>query len=100
MGNEQLHQEVTERRRAEGAVQEARDYAESIVETVREPLVVLDADLKVISANHSFYQTFKVAPEGTAGKLIYNLGNSEWNISRLRVLLEEIIPRNTQFQNF
>ena len=100
VGNGQLQQEMTERKRAEQAVQEAREYAESIVETVREPLVVLDADLKVISANHSFYKTFKVTPEGTAGKLIYHLGNSQWNISRLRVLLEEIIPRSTQFQNY
>jgi PAS domain S-box-containing protein len=100
MGNGQLQQEMTEHKRADQAVQEAREYAESIVETVRESLVVLDADLKVISANQSFYETFKVAPEGTTGKLIYTLGNSEWNISKLRVLLEKIIPRNTQFQNF
>ncbi|OGP95568.1 MAG: hypothetical protein A2157_16565 [Deltaproteobacteria bacterium RBG_16_47_11] len=88
------------RNRAEVAVQEAREYAESIVETVREPLVVLDTDLKVISVNHSFYQTFKVTPEDTEGKLIYDLGNHQWNISQLRVLLEEIIPRSKQFQNF
>jgi signal transduction histidine kinase len=61
---------------------------------------VLDADLRVISVNHSFYQTFKVTPEDTAGKLIYDLGNRQWNISKLRVLLERIIPRNKQFQNF
>ncbi len=100
MGNGQLQQEMTELKRAEQAVQEAREYAESIVETVHEPLVVLDTDLKVISANHSFYQTFKVTPKGTAGKLIYKLGNSQWNIPKLRVLLEEIIPGNTPFQNF
>jgi len=100
MGNGQLQQEMIARKRAEQAVREAREYAEGIVETVREPLVVLDTDLKVISANHSFYQTFKVTPEGTAGKLIYDLGNSQWNISKLRVLLEEMIPRNTKFQNF
>ena len=87
-------------KRADRAVKEALEYAESIVETVREPLVVLDTDLKVISVNHSFYQTFKVKPEETAGKLIYDLGNRQWNIPKLRVLLEEIIPRNNQFQNF
>jgi PAS domain S-box-containing protein len=96
----QLQQIMAERKRTEQAVQDAREYAESIVETVREPLMVLDADLRVISVNHSFYQTFKVTPEGTAGKLIYDLGNRQWNISELRVLLEEIIPRNNQFQNF
>ena len=100
MANEQLQKEITARKRAEQAVQEAREYSESIVETVREPLVVLDTDLKVISVNHSFYQTFKVTPEDTEGKLIYDLGNRQWNISKLRVFLEEIIPRNNQFQNF
>jgi len=100
MANEQLRKEMTERKRAERAVQETREYAESIVETVREPLVVLDTNLRVISVNHSFYQTFKVSPEDTKGKLIYDLGNRQWNISKLRVLLEEIIPRDNQFQNF
>ena len=100
MANEQLQQEITARKRAERAVQEAREYAESIIETVREPLVVLGTDLRIISVNHSFYQTFKVTPEDTAGKLIYDLGNRQWNISKLRVLLEEIVPRNNHFQNF
>jgi len=100
MANEQLRKEMTARKRAERAVQETREYAESIVETVREPLVVLDTDLRVISVNHSFYQTFKVSPEDTKEKLIYDLGNRQWNISKLRVLLEEIIPRDNQFQNF
>jgi PAS domain S-box-containing protein len=100
MSNKQLQQEMTERKRAERAVQEAREYAEGIVETVREPLIVLDTDLRVISANHSFYQNFKVTPQDTEGKLIYDLGNRQWNIAKLRVLLEEIIPRNNQFQNF
>jgi PAS domain S-box-containing protein len=100
MVNKQLQQEIAERKRAERAVQDAREYAESIIETVREPLVVLDAALRVISVNRSFYQAFKVTAEDTEGKLIYDLGNRQWNISKLRVLLEEIIPRNNQFQNF
>jgi PAS domain S-box-containing protein len=100
MANERLQQEMTECKHAERAVQEAREYAESIVETVREPLLVLDTDLRVISVNHSFCQTFKVTPEDTERKLIYDLGNRQWNISKLRVLLEEIIPKNNQFQNF
>jgi PAS domain S-box-containing protein len=100
MANERLQQDTIESKYAERAVQEAREYAESIVETVREPLVVLDTDLRVISVNHSFYQTFKVTPEDTRGRLIYDLGNHQWNISKLRVLLEEIIPRDNQFQNF
>jgi PAS domain S-box-containing protein len=98
--NEQLQEKMIARKRAERAVQEAPEYAESIVETVREPLVVLDTDLRVISVNHSFCRTFNVAPEDAEGKLIYDLGNRQWNISKLRVLLEEIIPKNNQFQNF
>ncbi len=100
MANEKLQQEMSERQRAERGGQEAREYAESIVETVREPLVVLDTDLRVISVNHSFCQTFKVTPEDAGGKLIYDLGNRQWNIPKLQVLLEEIIPRNNQFQDF
>ncbi|NWG03259.1 MAG: PAS domain S-box protein [Syntrophaceae bacterium] len=100
MVNKQLEQKMTERKRKEQAAQEAREYAESIVETVREPLVVLDNDLRVISVNRSFCQTFNVTPKDAEGKLIYDLGNRQWNISKLRVLLEEIIPRNNQFQNF
>jgi PAS domain-containing protein len=100
MAKEQFRKQMTARERAERAVQEAREYAESIIETVREPLVVLDTDLRVISVNHSFYQTFKVAPEDTEGKLIYDLGNYQWNIPKLQVLLEEIIPGRNQFQDF
>ncbi len=100
MAKKQLQLKMTASKRAERAVQEAREYAESIVETVREPLVVLDIDLRVISVNHSFCQTFKVTPEDTAGKLIYDLGSHQWDIFKLRVLLEEILPRNKQFQNF
>jgi PAS domain S-box-containing protein len=82
------------------AEQETREYAESIVETVREPLVVLDADLRVISANRSFYETFKTKPGETAGQLLYDLGNRQWNIPKLRKLLEEILPTGTAFDNF
>ncbi|MGD8253325.1 MAG: ATP-binding protein [Syntrophobacterales bacterium] len=86
-----------EHKRAE---QETREYAESIVDTVREGLVVLDADLRVISANRSFYKTFKVKPGETEGQLLYNLGNRQWNIPKLRELLEEILPTDTTFDNF
>jgi PAS domain S-box-containing protein len=79
---------------------EAQKYAESIVETIREPLVVLTADLRVTSANRSFYQTFKVIPEETEGQFIYNIGNRQWDIPVLREFLEEIIPKNTHFNNF
>jgi len=91
---------ITESKLAEEVAQEARIYAESIIETVREPLVVLDEDLKVISANHSFYSTFEVTPDETVGNLIYDIGNRQWDIPALRTLLEEILPKNTQFNNY
>jgi PAS domain S-box-containing protein len=92
--------EIAERKRAEETFMEAQKYAESIVETIREPLVVLTADLRVTSANRSFYQTFKVMPEETEGQFIYDIGNRQWDIPALREFLEEIIPKNTHFNNF
>jgi len=71
-----------------------------IMGSIREPIVVLDSDLKVLKANHSFYQTFSVSPEQTEGVLIYDLGNRQWNIPRLRELLEDILPQNTRFHDF
>jgi diguanylate cyclase (GGDEF)-like protein/PAS domain S-box-containing protein len=89
-----------ESKRAEQKLRETRDYAESIVDTVREPLVVLDADLNVISANRSFYKTFKVEPRETEGQLLYDLGNREWDIPKLHELLEVILPTDSAFDNF
>jgi two-component system, chemotaxis family, CheB/CheR fusion protein len=81
-------------------VEEARSYAQGIVETLREPLLVLDGDLRVISANNAFYQVFKGVPQETENRLIYDLGDSQWNIPALRKLLEEILPNNSIFQDF
>ena len=83
-----------------GDSEEARRYAESIVETIRESLLVLSPDLKIISANRAFYKTFEVTPEETVGQYLYNLGNRQWDIPKLRQLLEEILPQNTKFENF
>jgi PAS domain S-box-containing protein len=74
--------------------------AEDIVDTVREPLLVLNADLRVRRANRSFYRTFKVAPEDTEGRLVYELGNRQWDIPALRRLLEDVLPQNTAFDDF
>jgi len=87
-------------KQTEPIVQEVCKYAESIVETVHEPLVVLDANLRVISANRSFYQTFKVTAEETERQLIYRLGNHQWDIPKLRELLEDILPKKTTFDDF
>jgi PAS domain S-box-containing protein len=82
------------------AAEEARRYAESIVETVRGPLLVLDADLKIISANRNFYRIFKVIPGETIGSFIYDLGNKQWDIPKLRELLEEVLPEKEAFDDF
>ncbi len=79
---------------------DARVYAESILDTVQESLLILDKDLKVILANSSFYSTFQVSPEETENKFIYDIGNSQRDIPRLRELLEEILPKNSHFKNF
>ena len=80
--------------------QDARTYAESIINTVREPLISLDQDLRVVSVSRSFYNVFKVKPEETVGQLIYDLGNKQWNIPKLRELLETILPQKTTFDNY
>jgi two-component system CheB/CheR fusion protein len=82
------------------SVKAARDYAESIVDTIREPLVVLDADLRVVSASQSFYEVFQVRPEETDGRLIYELGNCQWDIPELRELLEDILPQRSSLKDF
>jgi len=79
---------------------EALEYAESIINTVREPLVVLDQDLRVVSVSRSFYEFFQVKPEETLGQLIYNLGNKQWDIPKLRELLETILPQKVAFDNY
>ena len=96
----QLHQEIEQRKKTERLAQDARNYAENIIDTVREPLIVLDEKLMVISANRSFYQVFKVRPEDTEKKYIYDLGNRQWDIPKLRELLETILPEVTSFDNF
>ena len=82
------------------AVTKSREYSESIINTVREPLIVLDKDLRVVTASRSFYEVFKVKPEETVGQLIYDLGNRQWDIPALKTLLEEILPGNTKFEDF
>jgi PAS domain S-box-containing protein len=78
----------------------ALEYAESIIDTVREPLIILDQDLRVTSVSRSFYEVFKVKPEETVGQLIYDLGNKQWNIPKLRELLETILPEKATFDNY
>lgn len=80
--------------------QQAQSMAESIVDTVREPLIVLDGKLKVITASRSFYQAFQVTPEDTIGRPIYELGNQQWDIPALRDMLESMLPHGQPFENY
>ncbi len=79
--------------------EEVREYARVFVETVRQPLLVLDGDLCVKLANKAFYMTFMVMPEQTLDKSIFDLGNGQWDIPQMRILLEGILPRSTKFEN-
>lgn len=79
---------------------EARNYAEAIIRTVQIPLLILDRNLTVKTANRSFFQMFKVSEEATVGKFIYDLGNGQWNIPTLHKLLHEILPKNNVFDNY
>lgn len=76
------------------------EFAENIINTVREPLIVLDQDLRVVTVSRSFYDFFKVTPEETVGQLIYDLGNKQWDIPKLRELLEDILPKKTSFDDY
>ena len=95
-----LHQEIEQRKKTERVAQDARNYAENIINTVREPLIVLDQDLRVVSVSRSFYEFFKVKSAETVGQLIYDLGNKQWDIPKLRELLETILPQKATFDNY
>jgi two-component system CheB/CheR fusion protein len=81
-------------------LEHSRNYAQAIVETVRQPLIVLDRNLRVFTANQSFYQTFQTTIAETEHRLIFDLGNGQWNIPKLRQLLLEILPTDSQLQDF
>ena len=81
-------------------VQDAWILAHAIVDTVREPLIVLDQDLRVVAASRSFYLTFKVNADDTQGKLLYELGDGQWDIPKLRLLLGKIVPEQGPMENY
>lgn len=82
------------------AVADACALAQGIVDTVREPVLVLDKELRVIAASRSFYSAFEVSPEDTQGRLLYALGDGQWDIPKLRVLLEKIIPEHGVMESY
>jgi two-component system CheB/CheR fusion protein len=98
--NDELNNRNIELSGLNDSLRRARDYAESIVASMRSPLVVLDAKLRVKTASAAFYETFHATPAKTEGRLIYDLGNGQWNIAALRVLLEELLPRTEAIDDF
>jgi len=92
--------DISQRIKAEAAIRDAQALAENIVNTVREPLIVLDAALQVVIASRAFYQTFQATPENTVGQPLYELGNRQWDIPKLRELLETILPRDQSFEGY
>jgi two-component system CheB/CheR fusion protein len=92
--------DITQQKTVEQALRRAREFAAEVVDTVRQPLVVLDADLRVQEANRAFYETFRLDAGRVEGRLLYDLADRQWDIPRLRELLEEIIPQNAIFEGF
>lgn len=92
--------DITDLMNVQEQMTERTEYSESIIRTVREPLVVLNGNLRVVSANPSFYRTFNVTPKETEGHLLYDLGNGQWDIPALRRLLEKILPENSVVEDF
>ncbi|QEG27869.1 Oxygen sensor histidine kinase NreB [Gemmata obscuriglobus] len=92
--------DVTERKRAEDALAAEKGYAESIVETLHEPLLILHPDLTVKGVNPAFYTHFRVNPAGTIGRKVYHLGNGQWDIPALRTLLEDVLPGSNVFNDY
>jgi PAS domain S-box-containing protein len=95
-----VFRDITERRREERRVTDSLAYAQAVLATLRHKFLVLGSDLRVKSANANFYRTFQVSEEETVGRSIYDLGRGQWNIPRLRTLLEEILPLKNSFEDF
>lgn len=80
--------------------EESWTYIKTVVDVVREPILILDKNLKVLVANEAFYEKFQVNTKETENKIVYELGNGQWDISSLRKLLENILPKNTFFKGY
>ena len=91
--NQELHARITH-------IEELYAYYEAILETVPEPMLILDKNIRIKSANKSFCKTFHVTEEESIGQSLYKLGDNHWNIPRLRELIEDIVPKNIRFHNF
>ncbi len=80
--------------------EESWTYIKTVVDVVHEPVLILDKNLKVLAANYPFYKMFQVEPKDTENKIIYQLGNGQWDIPKLRKLIEDILPKNSFFKGF
>lgn len=98
--NEELTTTNQELQTRNDLLNEAYNFSEAVFSTIHEPMIVLDKNLRVKSANKRFYKVYKTNEEDTEGMLLYDLGNRQWNIPRLRELLENILPKNTHFHDF
>ncbi|TCV85403.1 chemotaxis protein CheB [Sulfurirhabdus autotrophica] len=92
--------DVDEMKRGYELATEARDFSEAVVSAMRHPLLVLDKDMRVVSASTAYYETFKVLPKDTVGNLLYHLGNGQWGVPKLRTALENVVEKNAFFDNF
>ena len=81
-------------------IEESRDFNQALFQTMRESMLVLDRDLRVRLVNNSFYNSFKIIPEETNNRYVYELGNHQWDIPELRTMLEEILPKETSLQDY
>jgi two-component system CheB/CheR fusion protein len=92
--------DITEMKRVREELSAAQELAEAIVNTVREPLLVLNGGLEVVSASRAYFERFDVAAEETIGRPIYELRNHQWDIPSLRELLETVLPRDQSFEDY
>lgn len=92
--------DITLRKKKIIETQDALEFIESIVQTVPDPLLVMGSDMKVVLANRAFYQKFRVKSDETVGKILYDLGNHQWSIPRLKELMEDILPEKTEISEY
>lgn len=95
-----VFRDITERRQAERVLAKALQYADDIIATLRQPFVVLDHDLRVKTANRSFFAAFHISPEETENRFLFDLGNHDWDIPALRGLLADVVSQARSFQDF
>jgi two-component system CheB/CheR fusion protein len=92
--------DIDELKRSFFQLEESRHYAQTVVAAMRESMVLLDRDLRVKMANPSFYETFHVSPQETEGRFFYELGNRQWDISKIREILNQVVSQGNSFKNY